>query len=524
VANKSNLVNLDAMIKRADFTLSENERTSFETFPTIPARELKSGGAIAALLRKPDFQRETNHWSPEQVVSLLECYINGDLIPSVILWRSAANLFVIDGGHRLSVLRAWVEDDYGDALISQRLFGHNISREQIKSAEKTRALVKKRVGSWDYYQKLLSEDGDNLTDTQKIRLSTLTSRGISVQWVVGDVDKAETSFFNINMKGTPLDDIEELLLRNRKKSIPIATRAIIRAGKGHRYWSSFSEEKTNTIEENAAKLHRLLFEPEFERPIKTLDLPLGGSKGVRTAIQVLKDFLLITDCKQNGILPKLENYNDDLTGEDTIRILSKATYLTGRVTGNGDGSLGLHPAIYFYGPSGVHSTPMFLGTIMLIARHLSNNNRNFFKNFSSIRSRLERLMIEHKDLIAMIIQKPGSNLRAQKYSLFLDSLISELQKDHIIDELKLISLSGLEGRIISGDFKKTSQKINDEQKSKVFITSALKSAITCPICNGYIDSVKSVSYDHIIRVRDGGNGSAENCQLTHPYCNQSIKC
>ncbi|HBV0724722.1 TPA: DUF262 domain-containing protein, partial [Serratia marcescens] len=147
MAKKSNLVNLDAMIKRADFTLSENERTSFETFPTIPARELKSGGAIAALLRKPDFQRETNHWSPEQVVSLLECYINGDLIPSVILWRSAANLFVIDGGHRLSVLRAWVEDDYGDALISQRLFGHNISREQIKSAEKTRALVNKRVGS-----------------------------------------------------------------------------------------------------------------------------------------------------------------------------------------------------------------------------------------------------------------------------------------------------------------------------------------------------------------------------------------
>ena len=26
-----------------------------------------------------------------------------------------------------------------------------------------------------------------------------------------------------------------------------------------------------------------------------------------------------------------------------------------------------------------------------------------------------------------------------------------------------------------------------------------------------------------IRVRDEGNGSADNCQLTHPYCNQSIK-
>jgi hypothetical protein len=524
MASKSNLVNLDAMIKRADFTLADNERTSFETFPTIPARELKSGGSIAALLRKPDFQRETNHWAPEQVVSLLECYINGDLIPSVILWRSAANLFVIDGGHRLSVLRAWVEDDYGDAQVSHRLFGHNISREQRKSAERTRALVNKRVGSWDYYQKLLLEDDDNLSNEQKRRLSTLTSRGISVQWVVGDVDKAETSFFNINMKGTPLDDIEELLLRNRKKSIPIATRAIIRAGKGHRYWSSFSEDKSIKIEENAEKLHRLLFDPELERPIKTLDLPLGGSKGVRAAIQVLKDFLLITDCKQNGVLSKLENYIDDLSGEDTIRILSKATYLTGRITGNGDGSLGLHPAIYFYGPSGVHSTPMFLGTVMLIAKHLSNNNNKFFKDFSAVRYKLEKIMIEHKDLIAMIIQKPGSNFRVQKYSLFLDSLITSLKNEEDVNEIKLISLSGLEGRIISGDFKKTSQKISDEQKSKVFITSALKSALTCPICSGYIDSVKSVSYDHIIRERDGGSGEAENCQLTHPYCNQSIKC
>jgi hypothetical protein len=27
-------------------------------------------------------------------------------------------IFVIDGGHRLSALRAWMEDDYGDGTIS----------------------------------------------------------------------------------------------------------------------------------------------------------------------------------------------------------------------------------------------------------------------------------------------------------------------------------------------------------------------------------------------------------------------
>ncbi|MCW8965351.1 MAG: hypothetical protein OQK82_01490 [Candidatus Pacearchaeota archaeon] len=99
MAGRSNLVNLDAMIKRADFALNENDdKLNFEQFNTIPARELVSGGLTGSILRKPDFQRETNHWNPEQVVSLLECYINGDLIPSVILWRSPTYLFVIDGG------------------------------------------------------------------------------------------------------------------------------------------------------------------------------------------------------------------------------------------------------------------------------------------------------------------------------------------------------------------------------------------------------------------------------------------
>ncbi|MCV5466517.1 hypothetical protein OFM95_28550, partial [Escherichia coli] len=76
---------------------------------------------------------------------------------------------------------------------------------------------------------------------------------------MGDVDKAETSFFNINMKGTPLDAIEEMLLKNRKKSIPIATRAIIRAGRGHRYLSVFDQSISQHLEVNSAKLHRLLF-------------------------------------------------------------------------------------------------------------------------------------------------------------------------------------------------------------------------------------------------------------------------
>lgn len=522
MASKSILVNLDAMIKRADFSSEDDDVSTFETFNSIPARELASGNPVVSLLRKPDFQRETNHWNPGQVVSLLECYINGDLIPSVILWKSPTYLFVIDGGHRLSVIRAWIEDDYGDGPISHKLFGHDISVEQKKAADRVRKLINEKIGSWNYYRTLL-EDDENITPEQRKRLSTITTRGLSVQWVKGDADKAETSFFNINMKGTPLDDIEEVLLRNRKRPVPIAARAIIRAGKGHRYWSRFQSEKTDLIESEALMLHKLLFNPEIEKPVRTLDLPLGGSKGVRNAIQVLIEFILIANRQQQKPLPKIESFDEDSDGALTVTALKNAKKLASRITGNGDGSLGLHPAIYFYGPSGRHSSPMFLGIISLIGQKLANNDSDFFKKFTSVRSNLETILIENKELIATIIQKNLSRNRVSKYHDFLQVMIDSLSRGLAVEADDLVRFAELEGKVIAGDFKRHSAKISDETKSKVFISVALNSALKCPICAGYLDVEKSVSYDHIERIRDGGLGSAENCQLTHPYCNQSIK-
>ncbi len=73
MASKSKLVNLDAMIKREDFALDDGNLTaSFNQVDTISVRDFGQTGFLAPNLRKPDFQRETNHWTPEQVCSLLE--------------------------------------------------------------------------------------------------------------------------------------------------------------------------------------------------------------------------------------------------------------------------------------------------------------------------------------------------------------------------------------------------------------------------------------------------------------------
>lgn len=518
---RSNLVNLDAMIKREDFAATGHESSTFENVSTISLRDFTKGGLIGPNLRKPDFQRETNHWSPDQVLSLLDCFINGDLIPSVILWQSPTYLFVIDGGHRLSVLRAWIEDDYGDGEISQKFFGYQISEEQKKIAEKVRSAVNRKIGSW----KQLSEinQDEEIDQEQRRRLTAIISRGLPIQWVKGDADKAESSFFKINTKGTPLDDIEELILRNRKKPIAIASRAVIRSGKGHKYWSSFNSTTSKKIEDTSKKLHTALFDPEMKSPIKTLDLPLGGPKSVRTAIQTLIDLMLIATRDQIGNPKKIEETSDDVNGKSTITILEKTLKLSQRVTGNDKGSLGLHPAVYFYGPSGRHSGPMFMGTMQLIGKKIANNDKAFFQKFTKSREKLESILIDKKELLATILQKHVSPKRIDRYEQLLDSLIETISKGNTPTDQEIATLSGLEGKIVVGGNISTGKDFSDDAKSEAFIRIAIDSAIKCKICSGYLDTTKSISYDHGVRARDGGKGSAKNCNLTHPYCNQSIK-
>jgi len=522
MAKATSLVNLDAMIKREDFAASGTDSSSsYENVQTISLREFTDGGLIGPSLRKPDFQRETNHWRSEQIASLLECFVNGDLIPSVILWQSPTCLFVIDGGHRLSVLRAWVEDDYGDGPISQLFFGYQISDEQKRNADRTRQLIKDKVGTWQHYLSKLKSD--SATPEEKKKLNVIVSRGIPIQWVKGDADKAESSFFKINTKGTPLDFVEELLLKNRKKPISIASRAIIRAGRGHKYWSSFSSTHAERIEDLSKRIHSLFFDPEVARPIKTLDLPLGGPKGVRVALEALIELNLIANRDQLGKPTKLEDTDDDVDGVSTIQVLEKTYALGKRVTGNDGGSLGLHPAVYFYGPTGRHSGPMFMGTLTVIARKLANNDKAFFKKFSTAREQLERLLISNKDLIATILQKHISPRRTASYSALLEQLVQALSSGEVVDQVELVRMAGLEGKIIVGSEAAAGKVFSDDVKSAAFINVALSSAVKCPICKGYLDSEKSVSYDHVERVQEGGSGALNNCSLTHPYCNQSIK-
>ncbi|MEZ5507211.1 MAG: HNH endonuclease signature motif containing protein [Gammaproteobacteria bacterium] len=166
---------------------------------------------------------------------------------------------------------------------------------------------------------------------------------------------------------------------------------------------------------------------------------------------------------------------------------------------------------------------MFMGTVKLLGSKLVNNDPVFFRKFTSNREKLEKILIDNKDLVATILQKNMSAKRTDVYAKLLEAVINQLDKSKSVDEQFLIDSSGLRGKLIVGSAEYSGKKFSDDEKSQAFIYTALASAMKCPICNGYLDPEKSVSYDHIVRARDDGKGESSNCQLTHPYCNQSIK-
>ena len=94
-------VNLDAMIRRQDFNPDTLSGSKGE-YDKFHVHDLTYGSPTLSRLRKPEFQRETNAWDPKQVLDLISSFVSEDLVPAVILWRSADNFdFVIDGAHRL---------------------------------------------------------------------------------------------------------------------------------------------------------------------------------------------------------------------------------------------------------------------------------------------------------------------------------------------------------------------------------------------------------------------------------------
>ena len=131
-------VNLDALIPREDF--KDNSTFDDISFKKNEFSITDIESVTATYLRKPDFQRETNEWDKEKIADFIDSFLNGDLIPAIILWKAKNGLlFVIDGSHRLSALISWVKNDYGDGELSKKFYD-KIPEEQKKTTEENQEI------------------------------------------------------------------------------------------------------------------------------------------------------------------------------------------------------------------------------------------------------------------------------------------------------------------------------------------------------------------------------------------------
>jgi hypothetical protein len=514
-------VNLDALIPREDFEVIDIVSSSGRHTDTLTINNLKNDDFFFSAIRKPDFQRETSEWDPDKICDFITSFIEGDLIPAIILWRSKGSyIFVIDGSHRISALASWVNDDYGDGTISKLFYDGVIPEDQIEIAEATRTIVRKKVGPFSDYQLALNHP-DKVTAEIVSRAKNLGAIAIQLQWVTGDAKTAEQSFFKINQQAAPINPTEFRLIKARRKPNGLAARAIINSGKGHKYWSQFPDQAQEEVQQFASEIHSLLFKPRFQSPVKTLELPIAGKISSSQSFSLVMDFVnIVNNCPANE-----EDLLEDTSGTETLSYLRECLRVAQRVNSKEPFSLGLHPIVYFYANNGRHKTASFFAFVAFMLELESNGKINqFIKN----RSKFEEFLLKYDYLVQQIVRKYRSAIKAYSHMKeFFKLLLEFLDQDKIETQIteSILKNTRFDYLTLTARRPSVGKNIRDfsrETKSEAYISKAISSALRCEICNGYLHS-HSISIDHKERKEDGGKGNVENAQLTHPYCNTGYK-
>lgn len=517
-------VTLDALIPREDFEILSELGSGGNTRnkSTLSIEDIKYDSFFFAALRKPIFQRETNEWDAQKVCSMIESFINSELVPSIILWRNSGGyIFVIDGAHRLSSLGAWINDDYGDGEISLKYYGNYISSEQKEIAEQTRKIINEQIGSFEEIWNI-SRNINNTEDLKKQQMAkNLGALALQLQWVDGDASKAEDSFLKINQSATKISDAELELIKNRNKAYAIAARAIVRAGKGYQYWSNFDEEIQESIIQISKKIHNIMF---GDIPLKNNDInsySIGGGQSSNLTLDVVTQTVKIC----NGILKDKDA--EDGTEKNVIRCLKNTLKLLQYINSSEPCSLGIHPYIYFYSDIGKHKVGSYYGFLLFIKDLVENKQ---LKLFTQVREKFEQVIYKYSFLVQQILRKKRQSKRAyvaiRDYFVELMNLISQHQEyseEEIVASIKLIpEFTYLQTEIIDTQRVAIKGNFSRSKKQQVKLQMYIKSLPKCPICGGYISN-SSMSVDHICRKEDGGTNAIKNAQITHLYCNTTYK-
>jgi hypothetical protein len=517
-------------------------------------------------VRKPDFQRETNSWTPEDCVEFLDTVVKGRIIPSVILWHNEETglIYILDGAHRLSVIRAWMIDDWGDKAGS---YYERRNKDFIKQiADLTRDKVRREIGSFKDYEEAhkefieIGERGDapkQVMGTAKFAKAIfyvsamVKHQTLSIQWEQGNYESAEQSFLRINRKGQALDPWEATLIEYRQSSYARCIMSIANGGESGHYWptpssiEAFNEgviSKIDSFSERSSKIHKLLFVPPFRVPISDLNVPLMVApayfqkhKYLLEVVPIIAEKQIALDESQQVSLMKADvSANPEVVITNADRLLSSMENGLEHLitTTNNSTSLAIVPLFFWYNQRAQYVRGLFYGFIYWLLSGKENDITNKKIIFSANRDAFEYWLFNLKIEISTLQEKGGAGLKgtpkiASFFQAFLELLHNNQNLEFNSDELKskvIDTLSAFTHITTRNKQTKSSRLYSQSDKTQINIKELFEHSIRCHICRGVVNiQYGGIQYDHVNDYADTKVTDPETGKPTHPFCNRYKK-
>jgi hypothetical protein len=422
-------VNLDSLLKsELLYTVDKIERTSSLSKGEIVDKtkmhfhdfiEVTEGIALWHRLRKAEFQRITAYWSDEKIVNLLKSLLKGRIIPGVILWlnESTGCIFVLDGAHRLSVIRAWFLDDWGDKSNT------DLEESEQKASKRIRNLVAKEIGSYQLIKQLAEEYADCIDRNEdpssvmgeanaelgRLGFTLNTKVNIPIQWVKGDYNAAEESFITINTGGAVLLEEEAHFLVNRRSPICRVISGIIDKGVNKGYWLGEEEKcikhakelneillKENKLSDNSSAFASLNKRNRYDK-----------NQFLLNTIAAIKYGKISKENTEELLKEKSNEIDNEVIVKDTLEILELLTTRFNELQGKKSQSLGLLPTIYFFDSDGNFKETFFSLFLCWFYRgdmEIINLRR---KLFTLYRNEFEQVWINFREYFSIIMSRKG---------------------------------------------------------------------------------------------------------------------
>lgn len=544
--------------------------------PWFPLSELMREGTsgeptLASFLRKPDFQRATLSWTANDCVLLLQSIVDRLVVPSIILWTSANSSYryILDGAHRISVVKAWLSNDWGDKVAPQVAEDEDQEQDFKAAAQEVRDLLHTSIGSFSDYRRAYEEkrriqeaDGkpENEMDDSNFQRAVFFEDYIGLQiafpvlWVEGDYDIAERSFLRINQGGKSLTGWETRIIEYRNSSAMRVIMSVCSPTSEEHYWpkartnGGIQDTAITSIHDGIHQLRSTVFTPMPRRPFVPERHPiiggisqdkkpdylgellcvLQGGKGIDSEILALLD--IDKDASHEQILSNGKNLTSRaLDGLSHLIAIENVMPSTGKYQNR---SLGIVPLLYFYQDTGEFISSLVYGFVYWMLNGSPIDIMARKRAFSAYRKSFERILFLRKpDVVTGLSRKTGSGTKVTApTAVYFDQLLRTIIRYQGNVELPAFRADYLAfTKNLLGKEAPTEFDLPDIESGGRFFSPRQKAVkayrlhfqhhTPCEICGGFIDLTTTVQHDHKVDFATGGKTTTSNQQIAHPFCN-----